>query len=188
MKDMERAGERSWEHGRDGSSSLRMHNEGGKHKQKCGMRSGGCYAHAGQKKKKDTKVLRLRLHGFYPGGHHSAYRCITPMTFASAHQWNPARLDSITQTAWSPVVTLSSQQLSKAQLGANLLLPSQLSASPAWLHDVLQISWLELAGWRSEREEASEEWRPDDLLFKDWKWSVFVWFDVLTPCVRMFMF
>lgn len=38
------------------------------------------------KRQKDTKVLRLRVYGFYPGGHHSAYGCITPMTFAWAHQ------------------------------------------------------------------------------------------------------
>lgn len=30
----------------------------------------------------------------YSGGHHSAYRCITLLTFASADQWDPARLDS----------------------------------------------------------------------------------------------
>lgn len=34
------------------------------------------------------------LCGYY-GGHHSAYRCITMVTFASADQWDPARLDSI---------------------------------------------------------------------------------------------
>lgn len=79
----------------------------------------------------------------HSGGHYSAYRCITAVTFASANQWDPARLDSFGAASTavapcSPVATPSSQQLWKAQLGNNLLLASQLSATPAWLHDVLQ--------------------------------------------------
>lgn len=38
------------------------------------------------------------------GGHHSAHRCITVVTFASAHQWDPASLDSFSaaSTAVAP--------------------------------------------------------------------------------------
>lgn len=103
----------------------------------------------------------------HSGGHYSAYRCITAVTFASANQWDPARLDSFGAASTavapcSPVATPSSQQLWKAQLGNNLLLPSQLSATPAWLHDVLQtllagvermdwwlLAWWLLAWWES---------------------------------------
>lgn len=81
-----------WEHGRDGSSSLGMHNEGKNRSKSVGW---DLEAVTHTQGKKETKVLRLRVYGFYPGGHHSAYRCITPMTFASARQCNPARSDSI---------------------------------------------------------------------------------------------
>lgn len=104
----------------------------------------------------------------YSGGHHSAYRCITVVTFASADQWDPARLDSIGATSTavapdcSPVVTPSAQQLWKAQLGSNLLLPSQLSVTPAWLHDVLQTLLAGVGRMKVWESGGARDWWSED--------------------------
>lgn len=142
------------------------------------MRSGGCYAHTRQK---DTKVLRLRVCGFYPGGHHSAYRCITPMTFASAHQWNPARLDSIGAVS-TAVVPDRMQPCCNPQLSAALKstirqqsAPTKSAFSISSMATRCPADLLAGVGRMMIRERTGAgEWWPDDLFFNYLKWPVWI--------------
>lgn len=177
--------ERDGEHGRDGSRSLRMHNEGENRSKSVGWDLGAVVHTQG---KKDTKVLRLRVCGFYAGGHHSACRCITPMTFASAHQWNPAKLDSIggASTAVAPdrMKPCCNPQLSAA-------LKSTIRHQSAPTKSAFSISSMAtrypadlLAGvgrvtiWEGR---GVGEWWPDDLFFNDLKG----WVEMIGLCLAL---